>query len=243
MSLAANKCSIFSKEFCMTKQEEREEARRLRRQGMSIIVIAKLLKVAKSSVSDWCRDISLTEDQEEALRYSNERYEAQAKGAKANVEIHREKRRLYQEEGRQKAREGDALHLAGCMLYWAEGAKDRSRVVLVNSDADMLKTFMQFLRESLNVPENKLKFAITCYLNNGLSQLEIEQYWQNLLQLPQEQMFKTAINNTPKSSQQKGRKLLYGMCAINVNSVRYAQHIFGAIQEYIGIDKPEWLDC
>jgi hypothetical protein len=80
-------------------------------------------------------------------------------------------------------------------------------------------------------------------LNNGLSQLEIEQYWQNLLQLPPAQMFKTAANNTPKSSQQKGRKLLYGMCAINVNSVRYAQHIFGAIQEYIGIDKPEWLDC
>jgi hypothetical protein len=243
MSLAANKCSIFSKEFFMTKQEEREEARRLRRQGMSINKIAKKLGISLSSASTWCRDIPLTEEQEEALRFSNERYEAQAKGAKANVEIHREKRRLYQAEGRQKAREGDALHLAGCMLYWAEGAKSRHELLFVNSDADMLVIFIKFLRESMNIPDEKLKLRINCYLNNGLTQYEIEQYWLDILAVPREQLRQTIINDQPKSSQQKGRKLRYGVCVIAVSNVRFIQHIYGAIQEYSGIDKPEWLDC
>jgi hypothetical protein len=226
----------------MTEQDKREKARALRRQGMSIIKIAKLVQAAKSSVSNWCRDIPLTEAQEEALRWNNERREAQVKGAKANVDIHREKRRGYQAAGREKAQEGDPLHLAGCMLYWAEGRKDRGRIELVNSDPDMLITFMRFLLDSLQVPKHKIKISIHCYVNNGISQQEIEDYWLSLLDLSREQMNKTQINQ-PKSSQQKGRKLLYGVCTICISSVPITQHIFGAIQEYIGIDKPEWLDC
>ncbi len=34
---------------------------------------------------------------------------------------------------------------------------------------------------------------------------------------------------------------MYGVCTILVFRVRHIQHVFGAIQKYIGIDKPEWL--
>jgi hypothetical protein len=33
-----------------------------------------------------------------------------------------------------------------------------------------------------------------------------------------------------------------GVCTIRVNSTRVVQHIFGAIQEYGGLDEPAWLD-
>jgi predicted transcriptional regulator len=243
MSLAANKCSIFSKEFCMTKQEEREEARRLRRQGMSINKIAKKLGISLSSASTWCRDIPLTEEQEEALRFSNERYEAQAKGAKANVDIHREKRRLYQEEGRQKAREGDALHLAGCMLYWAEGSKDRNSIKFVNSDPSMMIVFVRFLREVFNIQDKQIKFRIVAYLDNGITVDEIKTFWLETLALDWTNLTKSRFGVQPKSSQQKGRKLIYGVCELYVGGTNLIQHIYGAIQEYSGIDKPEWLDC
>lgn len=51
----------------MAEYVKRLEARMMRSKGTSIIVIARELKVSKSSVSMWCRDIILTENQYEKL--------------------------------------------------------------------------------------------------------------------------------------------------------------------------------
>jgi hypothetical protein len=226
----------------MTKKDERLEARRLRREGMSIKAIAKALKIAKSSASIWCRDIVLTEEQEQALQDSNQRHIAQKVAAEKNVRVHREKRLEYQEEGRRKARENDPLHVAGCMLYWGEGAKSRGSLVLVNSDASMMAVFIRFLRESMQIPEEKFTIRINAYLGNGVSENEIKEFWLDAMRLDWSSLRGCRFDIQPISSQQKGRKLIYGTCALQVNSVRYLQHIYGAIQEYTGIDRPEWLD-
>lgn len=151
----------------MAKPEKRAMARKLRKQGMSILAIAKKVGAAKSSVSGWCQDIQLAPEQEKALQKSNARREAQVKGARANVIKHRKKRRKYQEEGRQKAHEGDPLHLAGCMLYWAEGAKGRNEIKFVNSDADMLVRFIKFMRENLQILDDKIKVRIYAFRGAG----------------------------------------------------------------------------
>lgn len=70
---------------------------------------------------------------------------------------------------------------------------------------------------------------------------QIEHCWLDLLTLDTANLRKANVWK-PTSSQQKGRKLLYGVCDVNVYNVEIAQHIFGAIQEYVGVDKPEWLD-
>lgn len=84
--------------------------------------------------------------------------------------------------------------------------------------------------------------CVHCYLGNGLTLDEIHDYWLNLLRLSGSQVRKGAVNVQPVSSQQKGRKLIYGVCHLSVTSTRYVQHIYGAIQEYTCINKPEWLD-
>ncbi|MBC7810648.1 MAG: hypothetical protein H7175_05845 [Burkholderiales bacterium] len=168
-------------------------------------------------------------------------YQGQHNGSRANILKFREIRRQYQEDGRTKARENDPLHVAGCMLYWGEGSKQKNHLELANSDADMLTFFLKFLQLSLLVPKNEIVVRVNCYDNNGLSVDEIENYWLGVLDLPRECLAKTLVNRQPISSQQRGRKLLYGMCHIRVYSSRLVQHIYGAIQEYTGIDKPEWL--
>ncbi len=224
------------------KQDKREEARRLRREdGMAITDICKQLSVAKSSVSMWVRDIVLTEEQKATLHQQHYAYWAQIRGAHTNAIQGRERRLSYQQEGRQKAREGDALHLAGCMLYWGEGAKTKNELALGNSDVDLLITYVQFLNESLNVDKNNIVIRVYCYLENGITQSEIEDYWLTKLNLPRESLRKTITNLQPISSQQKGRKLKYGTCKISVYSTHLLQHVFGAIQEYAGIEKSEWL--
>jgi predicted transcriptional regulator len=224
------------------KSKEREEARRLRHEGYSVKEICQTLGVAKSSVSVWVRDIELTSEQRNRLiEKGSPRMRGRFDGAEANARKHLELRREYQEAGRLKAREQDPLHIAGCMLYWAEGRKARNRLELVNSDADLLKFYMKFLRESLDAPNDKMKIHVNCYLGNGIELTEIEDYWLKILDLSKSHLGKSVVNAQPTSSQQKGRKLLYGVCKLSVQSTELVQHVFGAIQEYSGIDKPEWL--
>ncbi len=199
------------------------------------------LGVSKSSVSLWVRDIELTTEQQEALKEGQKQYGAAHKGSKAVAAKYREIRRQYQEEGRAKAREGDPLHLAGCMLYRAEGTKTRNALEFGNSDPAMALFYVRFLRECLNIDGENITVRIRCYLGNGLTLKEIEDYWLNLLDLPRSCIRQAQVNQPPKSSQQRGRKLKYGVCVIERSNTRVVQHVFGAIQEYIGVDKPKWL--
>jgi hypothetical protein len=242
VSGAVTYSDLFYGDVAMTKKEERLEARRLRREGMSIKVIAEALGCGKGTVSDWCHDIELTPDQEEALQKSDKRRKAQLAAAEKNVRVHREKRLTYQEEGRIKAREGDPLHVAGCMLYWGEGTKSRTNLAFVNSDAGMMSLFIRFLRECMGVSDDLFTVSINVYLGNDINPDAITLYWLDVLGLDSSALRKCRFNSQPSSSQQKGRKLLYGTCSLYVHSTRLVQHIYGAIQEYSGIDKPEWLD-
>jgi predicted transcriptional regulator len=224
------------------KPYEREEARRLRReQGMSVKEICRTLGVAKSSVSVWVRDIELTEEQQEILILRRPFAPGAHKGAITNRNKGLEQRRQYQEQGRIKARERDPLHMAGCMLYWAEGSKTKAMLEFSNSDPDMLVFYLKFLRESLQVNDTDIAPRIACYLGNGVTVEEIESYWLSLFDLPESCLRKTLVNLQPRSSQQKGRKLKYGTCNLAVYHTQFVQHVFGAIQEYAGIDKPGWL--
>jgi hypothetical protein len=66
----------------------------------------------------------------------------------------------------------------------------------------------------------------------------IEQYWLQLLQLPESALSKTQIK---KGSNTRKNILENGICSIRVYSTQLTHHIFGAIQEYAGFDNPDWL--
>lgn len=138
------------------KTGERLLARRLRREeGRSVKEIARLVGVSRSSVSLWVRDIALTHEQIDALRRRNRLYGPQNKGALANATRGRERRRTYQAHGRALARRGDPLHAAGTMLYWAEGDKGGKHAArLSNSDPELVRFFLSFLRTYFRVPTN-----------------------------------------------------------------------------------------
>ncbi len=141
---------------------------------MALGVIAERLGVAKSSVSKWTRDIPLTEEQHERLRQANPIYNQQLRGQEGRRTSARAARLAAQEHGREVARQGDPLHLLGCMLYWAEGSKSRNCVVLVNTDVAMHRAFLRFLRDCCDVADERITLRVNCHLNNGLSLEEIE---------------------------------------------------------------------
>ncbi len=218
------------------KREIRSQARTLRKQGKSIREIAEILEVSKGSVSTWVKDISLTAKQEHALKVKQHRWGAQNTGAQTNKKLAEQRRKQYQQEGREKAHEGELLHLMGCMLYWAEGAKRRNSIRFANSDPNMISLFVRFLRDSFKVTNDQINITIHCH--NELEITRIEQYWLDLIDLPKTSLRKTQIKSG--SSSRKNR-LKNGICTVTVNNTQLVQQVFGAIQEYGGFDQPEWL--
>lgn len=231
----------------MAKPVEREMARTLRRSGLSYKRIAACLKVSPGSVYAWTKDIELTEEQHLAnLRgpggphnpdHVRRRAEAWASRCRA-------RRARSQDEGRAAARAEDPLHLAGCMLYWAEGGKRRNAIQFTNSDPRMLTFFRRFLVESLGIPPENIHLSINVYTNNGMGIDGIERYWLDLLSLPKSSARSHLLNHRPTSSSGRAtNKLPYGVARLSVHQTDKVQHIYGAIQGYGGFNEPTWLDC
>jgi hypothetical protein len=210
--------------------------------------IAARLGISVSSAHAWTRDIALSEEQKHRNLCGPRgprSPEAIARFNRTWSEKNRKRRGRSQAEGRITASKGDPLHLAGCMLYWAEGAKRRNEVCFVNSDREMVKLFVRFLRECLHVTSDMITLRLNVYLTNGLGIREIEDHWLWALGLPRSSLRKHTINHRPTSSSGKKRnRLPYGVCTIRVRrSTSNVQHIFGAIQESAGFEEPRWLDA
>jgi hypothetical protein len=218
----------------------------MRRAGVPIKRIAAELGVSPSSASYWTRDIKLTDEQRERnLRgpggpqnpaHVRARAEAVRTGARA-------RRASFQRAGRERARAGDPHHQAGCMLYWAEGTKNRNSVRFCNSDPNMVRFFRHFLTDVLDVEPERLALSLHVYLGNGLTIAEIERHWLDQVGLTRSALRKHLINPLPTSSSgSRPNKLPYGVATLALHSTAIVQHIFGAIQEYAGFDEPRWLD-
>ncbi len=209
--------------------------------------IAARVGVSVSTVHLWTKDIVLSPAQVERNR-SGPGGPANPADVRRRAEtwrkVNQDRRAAFQLEGRRRARQCDPLHMAGCMLYWAEGAKARNVLKFANSDAPMVAFFARFLRDSLEVSDDRFAIRLNVYMNNGLAITAVESHWLEILELPRSSLRKHQLDQFPTSSSGKKRKRLpYGVCTLSVaRSTRELQHIYGAIQEYCGFDEPRWLD-
>lgn len=198
--------------------------------------------MSTSSVSLWVRDIRLTEEQHDALRERNPAYNDQLNGRAVASANRRAERRAYQEHGRDLARRSDPLHIAGCMLYWAEGWKDRNSVQFSNSDPEMVRLFVDFLRTCFGVRHEDIRLACYLYADHVERQREIERFWLQVTGLPEASLRRSIVNVYSKYSARKRVNMLpYGTCRVVVNRTSVVQSIYGAIQEYGGFERPAWL--
>tara|TARA_Y100000034_G_C6856563_1_gene389329 strand:- start:682 stop:1365 length:684 start_codon:yes stop_codon:yes gene_type:complete len=224
------------------KTEEKYKARDMRRNnGMSIGEIAKILNVSKSTVSLWVRDIELTDKQKDKIWNKSS-----DKLRKSILKRYKDKRLHYQNEGKNLAKlyQYDKIFIAGCIMYWAEGSKDRCTASITNSDAEVLKLFIMFLKKYFFI--NNDKISVFCRYYTDLSDVgEPEEYWIDVLNLQKSCLRKSCVNYYPKSNVMVKRryshgKLKYGVCKATVHSVEIKQKIFGAIQGIMGFEKENW---
>ena len=180
--------------FSEMKTVEREKARAMRRdEGRSIKEIAGLLGVSKSSVSLWVRDIELSEEQDDELQARNGLHERQRLARAAMSANARARRIAWQLEGRRRARSLGSRYVAGCMLYWAEGARSRNNIVFVNSDPAMARFFVDFVRDFFGLSGERFRLTCNLFADHEAHQREIEDFWLSTVQLPRSCLCKSTV--------------------------------------------------
>lgn len=191
----------------------------MREKGLSIIKIAKALKVAKSTVSLWCRDIPLSEKQRRRLHNS----ESQMRGLLKVVAKRKEDRvksvkdlffATQKELGDISDRD---FLLAGIALYWGEGSKKDGKLSFVNSDPSaivfMYKWFQKFL--GVSHAEFMPRIFINSLHKSRIS--EVLNFWSSLLELPIEQFGKVTLLKRESKKRYQNHQSYYGVLALRVS--------------------------
>lgn len=178
----------------MAKPQLRLQARLYRKDGDGIKTIAHRLKVSSSTVSIWCKDISLSESQiVELERRSRDPYYGQRLIHLKKLAKKREstKKRLFNkcatEIGQLSKRD---LFIAGIALYWAEGFKKDTQVGFSNSDPNLISLWINWLEKCLDIPRTQLRFRVGLNESYKNVAMTIERYWQEELGVKADQFQK-----------------------------------------------------
>lgn len=121
------------------------------------------------------------------------------------------------------------------MLYWAEGDKNLYRkgrgavVDLANSDSEMIKLFLKFLRRICGVDEQRLRIYLYCYSNQNLDLLK--KYWSEITGISLKQFSKPYIKKD--FLPEKSSKMKYGLVHIRYLDKKLFCQIKNWIEQYL----------
>lgn len=203
--------------------ERRELGQQLRRLGLSYREIREIIPVPPATLSSWCRDIELTQEQCERLEQGRRRRFAQRRVATS--EHHRSAAR---EAARAEAAGlmSDPFWVAGVVAYWAEGAKRQNVMQFSNSDPALLALFVIWASKYLQVTQDR--FTIRLHLHGGQDEQERKLFWSTVTGIPLSQFGKTYVK--PEGTGHRKNRLYNGTASVTVRrSSRLVQLMMGWI--------------
>jgi len=125
----------------------------------------------------------------------------------------------------------EKLKMAGVFLYWAEGAKADGKncgVDFANSNPEMIKIFVRFLREICRVDKRRLRVFLYCYSDQPIE--NIKNFWYKLTNIPKSQFSKPYVKND--FLPEKSGKMKYGLVHIRYADKKLLYQIDDWIKEY-----------
>lgn len=204
----------------MAKSKEKNQALKLRQKGESIRDVAKRLKIAKSTVSLWCRDIRLTPEQIQKLHEKMVKggYSGRMKGARMQYERRLKKIEEWRGKGVEligKLSKRDLL-IAGIALYWGEGAKKKRGVSFSNSDPALIKFMIKIFRKAWKIDKGRFAACIGINKIHKNRVEEIENYWSKTTKIPREQFTKTTLIKIKNKKNYKNFPVHYGTLTVRI---------------------------
>lgn len=207
----------------------------LRLKGKSYREISKITGVCKNSVSRWCKNLKLPLKIKKIL-------EKKTKATLPLLIAYNEKRhRVVQLENKQiRKKSADQISLLskhellliGTALYWGEGYKKQLKshspyIDFVNSDPYMIVLFLRFLREILEIPEEKIKLSIRIHSN--ISERSTLAFWSTTINFPLSRFRVTRQLSKASKGKRSKNSLPHGVLSIRFYNRRKFFQIMGWI--------------
>ena len=192
----------------------------MRRSGKSYAEIFALLKIPKSTLSDWFANSDWSHDLKQRLSKSAQvehtiRLRELNKLRGANL------KQAYA-EAREEARtefetlKYNPLFIAGVMLYWGEGDKlTNYSTKITNTDPHLIRLYVFFLEKVCQIPKEKIRGHILIYpdLNEETCRL----YWASRAHIDLSRFTKCTVIQGKRTI----RPLAYGVCMIGISSTYF----------------------
>ncbi len=207
-----------------------ERARLLRGKGKSHRQIAEKLRVSKSSISIWCRDVVITSAQAQQLKKMA--LAGGTKGRKKWADMRRaSKKESLQRIAIETRKEIGHLtkrdrFIAGLMLYAGEGDRSLERIGMSNTNPHILRFMLNWWSEFLDL--DREGFYAHLYLHVGLSEPRAKEFWVKALRIKEEQI-KYVYRPVPRSSYKKNVHE-FGVCAVRRQNILSHRRLMGWIR-------------
>ena len=212
------------------KEDLYKKAVDLRHKGFSYNEILEHIPVAKSTISRWCNEIILTDEQKERLVEKKRN----APLIKGKIEQKKQSEKEAKQWAKDKildlldTKKDNILLISGILLYWAEGAHftNKSAIEFTNTDSKMIIQMIKFFRDILEIPKNKLRIMIRLRDKNKIELAE--KHWSNVTGIKRENFKRVEILEKTK----KKDKHPLGICRIGVNDATKTRKLIFLIEEF-----------
>jgi len=202
----------------LSRWEQSELGKDLRRLGLSYGEIMELIPVKKSTLATWCREVRLSEEQHSAIKDRTGSQE----GIPRNTQRKRHRDiELIKAQARMDAEHllGNPLWLAGTVLYWGEGFKTQSQLGLANADPHALRLFIRWA-DAYHVPATGFRARIILHADND--EVMARRFWSDQLDIPLTDFIKTFVK--PDGTGHTKNHLAHGVCTVTMRRSADAFH-------------------
>lgn len=220
------------------KSAERLLAEQLRRgEGLSYNEISAKTGISKSTLSYWLRDVPLEPGQEQRLqdRLKATRGAFAARAFPVNRKRHAERRQAALESGLDVLNslpDAESVHkLAFAMLYLGEGTKTLNRVMIGNTQPDIVRYSFWALTRIFGVDTSRITFRL--HLIEAAEPFEdrLVVWWSQQLCVPRDRFQKTGYDRRPRQVQISDD--YHGVCTIQCYDTSLQHQILGLAQGYL----------
>jgi hypothetical protein len=228
-------------------RKDKQSAIILRKTGLSYNQITEKLKIPKSTLSTWLKNIDLDQNAQAKInsRVNATSVAALIKRNKLQTVIAKENARQLIEKSKKefKNKVNNKLFLTAVSLYWAEGYKKGiegskyKAVDFTNSNVAMIKLMLRFFLENCGIKKDKLRIQVIAHHNININRAI--KFWQNITGLKQSQFQKSSL--APKRESKKPRQnqtLPNGTIHLRISDVNFFHTMIGWIEglkEYHGL--------
>lgn len=177
----------------------------------SYALLSRKMGIPSSTVRNWC--VSLDQVSKwDTLILSNERKRQEFREADRDVV------EKYDLADKAKAK------LVVALLYWCEGSKypSSTAVTMVNSDPELMKTFVRLLRRAYELDESKFHVHVQIHTTHDFE--KVREYWSKMLQIEPSRFIKPTIT---RPNGKKHRNEYLGTCTVKYQDYRLLLKLMG----------------